>query len=100
MESSSTPSFPPSPCKDCICVPVCRFKGYFPLIKQCKLLLHLLYKSQYPEPSGRETCFDHMIYRIHNDLNPRYWRISQTSLTNDEIEIVGINLKEIGYNVP
>lgn len=98
MESSSTPSFPLCPCNDCVCVPVCRQKGYYPLVQQCKLILHILYTSNYSDAGSRSVYFNKMIYKVNDALNPRYWRISETSINNKEPEIVGMNLKELGYN--
>ncbi len=95
MESSSTPSFPPCPCKDCICVAVCRLKDYFLLVSNCKLVSLILYSTKYIGRSGRSRNFNQTVYKIHDALSPRYWRISRSSTNNDELKIVDINLIEL-----
>jgi len=67
------------PCVNCICVPVCRQKGYFTLVSECKLILRILYKANYPQPMDRSVHFNRMIGEINAAINPTHWKVDHNS---------------------
>ncbi|MHA1972862.1 MAG: hypothetical protein ACTSW1_07710 [Candidatus Hodarchaeales archaeon] len=79
-----------APCKDCICVPVCRFKGYHPLVSQCRIIKDILYRDQGIDISTRTKDFNIAIFDIFNALNPQHWIVENV---RGSVEISGRNLK-------
>jgi hypothetical protein len=70
------------PCKDCLCVPICKHKGYTDLFEDCSLLL--AYEPNYYSLSGREI--DHM-KQIEQILKPNLWSYIYTMIIKDKEHI-------------
>ena len=44
------------PCKDCICIPICRNKRIAVAIEECELIRDLLYEN-FPNPGNKSPTF-------------------------------------------
>ena len=78
------------PCKQCVCIPVCKNKEYGKLVSECKILDKFLY-FQKDEPANRsfgltETRYtisnrrdkkDESIVALFNYLKPNRWYLEQ-----------------------
>jgi len=56
------------PCKDCICVPICRHKKHYVLFDQCVLLKD--YIQEFYEPEKRDP---NKIFELRDILKPTLW---------------------------
>ena len=68
----------PYPCKDCICVPICKHKNYTQLIGECDLIFDLLYKRAEMSRQGgyRQRSFKVNILKVEEYLKPTTWETS------------------------
>jgi hypothetical protein len=57
-----------TPCKDCICLAICKNKTYYRLIEDCSLIYDILYRGFI---SLNETTEYKIL--IYADLNPTSW---------------------------
>lgn len=85
-----------SPCKDCICVPICKNKTYDQLVTDCKLIFNILYKVEV-SPGNRRRLFKRHIDRIRECLTPTLWEA--TVQPNNGCMII-THTKELGKNKP
>ena len=58
-----------SPCKECLCVPICRNKTYGQLTGSCSLVFDYLYDTRHQRREGFLKKTDKMIL----DLEPIGW---------------------------
>ncbi|MHA1972879.1 MAG: hypothetical protein ACTSW1_07795 [Candidatus Hodarchaeales archaeon] len=65
-----------SPCKNCLCVPVCKQKSYAVLNTDCSLLcLYLYTEIRRPASKARNKFFDERIYKVEEEVKPNKWRV-------------------------
>jgi len=67
------------PCKNCICVPICRHKPYSFLIQECDLVYNYLSDSHFI--SGISAPLRRMVFE--SLLQPTTWKV------NDEGYLIG-----------
>lgn len=86
----------PPPCKDCLCVPICRQKQYYYLIEDCSILDEFLYldKARFIEGTSRMTTrkerFPESLNEIYETLNPTTWRSDkEVNRSPDYINVIG-----------
>ena len=72
-------------CKDCVCVPVCRHKGYF-TISDCKLL-RPMFKTIY-DTEGHKAPFLVQKLLIIESLKPTTWSIDENGWIADGSRLV------------
>ena len=65
------------PCKDCLCLPICRTKSYAQLHKACSLVKMYLYISNALSTSlvNRNSKFEDRIFALYEILKPIPWKI-------------------------
>lgn len=61
------------PCKNCICVAVCQYRGYVELLTQCKLVAYYLYDTHVFSSGHRKDFFHERLQSIQRDLNTNIW---------------------------
>jgi hypothetical protein len=66
------------PCKDCICIPMCKWKKYKSLIEECNILAESLYYEGVLLERNPE--FNQLIYKTVKYLKPVMWGITETDL--------------------
>lgn len=85
------------PCKDCLCVPRCRYKEYYYMLSDCSILRKFLYTSYRVMASTRVEDYNKLIIQIEESINPRYWATTELNLHQGKhVEIYGKNLSERG----
>ncbi|MHA1972857.1 MAG: hypothetical protein ACTSW1_07685 [Candidatus Hodarchaeales archaeon] len=67
-----------SPCKECICVPICRNKSFQQLIRDCTMSWKFLYieiniGAEITTSKVRRINFDVIIRQVLKDLKPTNW---------------------------
>ena len=63
------------PCKQCICVPICKHRVYNVLLNKCGLLKkYLFYKGQHHD-SKRRRWFSKTILYAERCLKPKLWHV-------------------------
>lgn len=77
------------PCKDCICVPICRHKDYLDLFIDCDILL--VYEPKYGSCTKRNPS---NIFRIQKTLKPTTWIFKHSSSTYPMIFQEGVHINE------
>ncbi len=61
------------PCKDCICVPMCKHKNYFNLLGECEIIS--AYCFLFEQHSDINTTKE--IFKV---LNPTWWKYTPDKL--------------------
>jgi hypothetical protein len=84
------------PCKDCLCVPRCRYKEYYYMLSECSIIRKFLYSSSRVMASTRVTDYNKLIVQIEEHINPRYWETTELKYQGHHLEIYGKNLSEKG----
>lgn len=64
------------PCTDCICLPMCRYKGFNELVDDCKIVLGFLYHHSVRTDGNRHRNFSKSIVEIEKQLKPNRWYIN------------------------
>lgn len=72
MDNSTTIEVP---CKDCVCIAICRNKLFDAIISECRLLLDALYFDRTTTDGARSKYFGNKVIMIYNMLQPEYWKI-------------------------
>lgn len=64
------------PCENCICVPVCRYKQFADMIRDCTIIMRLLYFDDEDTLDGvRSSTFNPVVEDMEKILNPTEWNI-------------------------
>lgn len=65
------------PCKDCLCVPVCKGKTYASMHKECSLVKMYLYKSLKTSTASnsRNPFFNDRVFMVFEEVKPNNWRV-------------------------
>ncbi len=74
------------PCEGCICIPICRYKKYNAMLKQCSILMDLLYKKGVAAQEFRQPQFNKHIKKAEKHLKPRFWTAKVNDRGFTEIE--------------
>jgi hypothetical protein len=82
----------PCPCEDCVCLAICRLKGYHPLVQNCQILKTHLYRRQVIDTNYRTGDFPAKIIKVRDVLKPMHWEVREGGPV---VQIHGINLKEL-----
>ena len=61
-------------CQNCICLPVCRYKGYRNLLIDCEILFSKLYTTRIICMEARDSNFVKDILLIEDFLKPTEWK--------------------------
>ena len=86
------------PCKDCICIPVCRHKSYNVLFMDCELLndYEPSYKSMYARDENRIT----IVLEILKPIEKAIITLNLEGCSNKEIaEIIGITPTNVSTRI-
>ena len=71
------------PCRNCLCIPKCRFKNYHDLLIQCFLIRKLI-----ANPFNINKERDGFLQLLFDELKPKGWSIFK-SKTGGYIAVVG-----------
>lgn len=63
------------PCKDCICVPVCKHKVYNKLVSGCQIIKEELYFRGPVSDKIRRKRFTKAVVDVEKYLKPVSWRV-------------------------
>jgi len=63
------------PCRDCICIPICKHKTYPSLILECELIHGMIYAITISITS-REECAK-IVRDIRDNIKPTIWDINE-----------------------
>ncbi|MHA1972861.1 MAG: hypothetical protein ACTSW1_07705 [Candidatus Hodarchaeales archaeon] len=66
------------PCEECLCVPICRFKEYRQLLKECVIIQKILYNSPIIDVSCRSEGYHSEVLKVYEALSPTTWALDQT----------------------
>jgi hypothetical protein len=62
------------PCENCICVAICRYKHFADMIRDCTIIMRLLYYDDEDTLDGvRSSTFNPVIEDMKKILNPTMW---------------------------
>jgi len=86
------------PCKNCICLGVCKYKTYPDLIMQCETIRNILYDKQ----NGKSTLVGHrsddyekFIYFLSNLFKEEGWVIRILRNSNGEKKLFALSKNEL-----
>ena len=70
------------PCKDCICIPMCRHKNYNKLMIDCTTLFELLYVEAKGviKLNGNSNEFEEAILKVQEYIQPITWSTTNNGL--------------------
>jgi len=76
------------PCKECICVPMCRYKSFNKLMENCCLLKNLIF-HEFPTIHDTKLIQGHsrMIRKAEKILKPIKWRIKKDGWQLEEVKV-------------
>lgn len=85
------------PCKNCICVPVCRNKGYVKVFIECGLIADYI-----PNFCNYDKRDQKRLEELRDTLTPNFWKISRDpeeikKVYNIKNEIIIKDIKEKGF---
>lgn len=63
------------PCKQCICVPICKHKAYKLFLSDCQLIKEELYFRGTVADKIRRTRFTKAVVDVEKYLKPVLWRV-------------------------
>jgi hypothetical protein len=67
------------PCKDCLLKPICKYKEFFILTNECKLVARYLYFDGITTPATRKPDFNKRVELLKKCLLPTEWLIIKTN---------------------
>ena len=62
----------PAPCENCLIIPICRQQYFIDMKNRCRLVEKYLFQASH-YAVGRND-FDHRVNRVHDAINPVYWK--------------------------
>ena len=62
------------PCKECLLIPICRYKKFQSFVKECPLILDLLYLNRTFDSTCRRPSFNSSILKIEQVTKPTEWK--------------------------
>lgn len=78
------------PCKDCLCLGICRNKTYAVMVDECPLIGKLLYRrSMRANPAYRTPMFEKIIFQVQDILKSNTWQVIKTPGGLGSVDILG-----------
>ncbi|MHA1972873.1 MAG: hypothetical protein ACTSW1_07765 [Candidatus Hodarchaeales archaeon] len=73
-----------SPCKECLCVPICRSKCYVDILDHCDIAHNYLYQKDYELKiyMGRRDYWNR-VRMVCEDLSTKVWSVSEFAVVED-----------------
>jgi hypothetical protein len=62
------------PCKNCICIPVCRLKDYYHLHHECSIIFRKLYLIDGFNRKVRKSTYGLTVRLVEKYIRPLYWK--------------------------
>ena len=92
LQETTDSKIVPCPCEGCVCLAICRLKGYNPLVRTCQILRTHLYKGEVIDTRYRTIDFPTKIIKVSDILNPMHWEVVTGGPV---VQIHGVNLQEL-----
>ena len=78
------------PCKDCLCISICRFKHFSGLVRQCRLAYDFIAVKRTESnasisPINRDPVRMNTLIDV---LRPVYWKVGVTRYKDDEYPVI------------
>jgi hypothetical protein len=72
------------PCEECLLVPICRYKDYRELVRNCLLIFDLLYFDRLLDSTCRTSDFRNKVLGIEQTVKPTRWFIKRNGTGTDD----------------
>ena len=84
-----------SPCKNCVCLAICKYKTYVCLLSECALIAGFLFRKRSGTQQEHTDHFNKAIATIEEDIEPDRWYVDKAGTPEDAV--FSISLKKGSY---
>ena len=82
------------PCEDCICIPICKLRGYSNLLDQCKIVDEYLYPYIYRRSDVRfdqdeaVDIFSSRVLDVAAIMKPVKWYVEKLTMDGERMKVI------------